>query len=228
MRFHSPSPGRATLPSAGSTRGHRPVDADEELHGIARPLEILIAASILAATLPILLMAMAAIKIENPRAPVIFRQTRHGYKGTPFTIYKLRTMIPNAEAVKASLVEQSVDKGPGFKIDKDPRITSVGRVLRRLYVDEIPQLLNVLGGSMALVGPRPNSYAPSVYKPWQRIRLAVKPGLTGPWQVAKDKPLDFDDRCRMDIAYLNHKSGYTDLKLIMQTAAMLLLRPMGQ
>ena len=176
---------------------------------------------------PILLVAMLAVKIENPRADVLFKQTRYGYRGRPFSILKLRTMVPNAEELKAKFADLSADAGPGFKIENDPRITPVGHILRKLYIDELPQLINVLRDEMSIVGPRANSFNPKTYMPWQRIRLDVKPGITGPWQIARNKPASFDDRCRMDIDYLATKCLRTDMLIVAATAVMILTRPSG-
>jgi lipopolysaccharide/colanic/teichoic acid biosynthesis glycosyltransferase len=179
-------------------------------------------------TAPILFLAILAIKIENPHAPVFFRQTRYGYMGRPFTMYKLRTMVPEAEKLKSDFIALSEDKGPGFKLEHDPRVTNIGRAFRKFYIDEIPQFLNVVRGDMSLVGPRANSYSPESYEPWQRIRLAVKPGLTGSWQVARNKPTRFDDRCRMDIDYLNRKSLFVDTILMVRTGVMIMTGATGK
>jgi len=168
-------------------------------------------------SLPVLAIAALAIKLENPRAGVLFRQARFGYRGQKFMILKLRTMVPDAELRKSELISLSVDKGPGFKIVDDPRITPVGRFLRRTHIDEIPQFINVLRGDMSIVGPRPNSYDPEVYEPWQKIRLIVKPGLTGPWQIARVKPLNFEDRCVMDFRYIESKSFGLDVGIVLLT-----------
>lgn len=198
-------------------------------HGpeVSRVLDLFLAILLLIVALPVLAIAALALKLEAPGAPVLFRQTRYGYAGQPFTIIKLRTMVPNAEALKASLVTLSQDKGPGFKLDHDPRVTRVGAILRRVYIDEIPQFVNVIRGDMAIVGPRANSYAPAGYEPWQRIRLIVKPGITGTWQVAKLKPVSFDDRCLMDLDYVRRKAVAVDLGIIMQTVVMILTRASG-
>ncbi|SCY71574.1 sugar transferase [Microvirga guangxiensis] len=190
-------------------------------------LDFLLALLMLIAIAPILIAAIAAVKLHDRRSPVFFKQTRYGLNGRPFTIIKLRTMVPNAEQMKSSLADLSEDKGPGFKIQKDPRITPVGSVLRKYYIDEIPQLYNVLRGEMALVGPRANSYNPSTYAPWQRRRLLVKPGITGTWQIARDKPTDFDKRCQMDIEYVQQQSLRKDIAILVATVVMLVIRPSG-
>lgn len=177
--------------------------------------------------LPGLLLLALVVKIDDPRAPVIFRQTRYGQGGKPFSLLKIRTMVPGAEGMKDKVIALSQDKGAGFKIANDPRITRPGRWIRKLYLDELPQLLNVLMGDMSLVGPRANSYAPETYEPWQRKRLAVKPGLTGSWQVMTDKPQDFAERCRIDIAYIQDKSLGGDMVILFKTAIVCFLRQTG-
>lgn len=194
---------------------------------VRQSIDICLAIAMLIAVAPILIAAIIAIKLNDRRSPVLFKQTRYGLNGRPFTIIKLRTMVPYAEQMKASLVDLSEDKGPGFKIQYDPRITPVGSVLRKYYIDEIPQLFNVLRGEMALVGPRANSYDPSTYAPWQRRRLLVKPGITGTWQIARDKPTNFDQRCQMDIEYIQQQSLLKDLSILMFTAVMLVTRASG-
>ncbi len=190
-------------------------------------LDICLAVVMLIAVAPILIAAIVAIKLHDRRSPAFFKQTRYGLNGRPFTIIKLRTMIPNAEQMKGTLSELSEDKGPGFKIQKDPRVTPVGSVLRKYYIDELPQLYNVVRGEMALVGPRANSYDPSTYAPWQRRRLLVKPGITGTWQIARNKPTDFDQRCQMDIEYIQQQSLRKDIAILVSTVVMLVMRPSG-
>jgi lipopolysaccharide/colanic/teichoic acid biosynthesis glycosyltransferase len=190
-------------------------------------IDLCLALIMLIAVAPILIAAIMAIKLNDRRSPVLFRQTRYGLNGQPFTILKLRTMVPSAEEMKSSLAELSEDKGPGFKIQHDPRITPVGAVLRKYYVDEIPQLYNVIRGEMALVGPRANSYDPATYASWQRRRLLVKPGITGTWQIAREKPTDFDQRCQMDIEYIQQQSLLKDLSILVSTAVMVVTRASG-
>lgn len=189
-----------------------------------RLFDLVVTALLLPIVVPAILIAAAAIKISDPKAPAFFSQVRYGLKGTPFKIYKLRTMVPNAEALKADLIELSADKGQGFKIERDPRITKIGHILRKTYFDELPQFLNVLKGDMSVVGPRANSYHPSTYEPWQHRRLDVKPGLTGDWQVSRDKSYDFADRCKIDNEYVDQKTVLGDLILIFKTAQVVISR----
>ena len=181
----------------------------------------------LPAMLPLIVSCWLMIKLSAPRESAIFKQTRYGKGGRPFVIYKFRTMVPNAEALKSALIELSVDKGPGFKIVNDPRVTPIGKFLRKSHLDELPQLFNVLKGEMSLVGPRANSYSPDHYEPWQLRRLSVKPGVTGTWQIARIKPEGFVERCKMDIAYIENKSALGDLAILFKTVFVCLIRRPG-
>jgi len=189
-----------------------------------RAFDLVVTVLLLPIVLPAILLAAAAIKLSDRKAPAFFSQTRYGLNGKPFKIYKLRTMVPNAEALKKDLLEMSSDKGQGFKIEHDPRITKIGAALRKSYFDELPQFLNVLQGDMSVVGPRANSYHPSTYEPWQLKRLQVKPGLTGDWQVTRAKSYDFNERCKIDVAYVDQKTILGDIVLIFKTAKVVLVR----
>lgn len=189
-----------------------------------RLFDLAVTVMLLPIVVPAILVAAAAIKISDPKAPAFFSQTRYGLKGVPFRIFKLRTMVPNAEALKADLLELSDDKGQGFKIERDPRITKIGHILRKTYFDELPQFLNVLKGDMSVVGPRANSYHPKTYEAWQLKRLDVKPGLTGDWQVSRAKSYDFVDRCKIDNEYVEQKTVLGDVILILKTAQVVISR----
>ena len=168
--------------------------------------------------LPMAVVA-AVIKFSSP-GPVFFRQLRSGLNGSPFTIYKFRTMVTNAEQIKHELEAMNEMRGPVFKITKDPRITPLGKWLRKFSVDELPQLFNVLRGDMSLVGPRPlpvnevrrfNDLA-------HRRRLSVKPGLTCLWQVSgRNQILDFKDWVRLDLEYIDNWSLWLDFKILLRT-----------
>ena len=181
--------------------------------------------------LPFVVIAMLAvavvIKLDDPSAPVLFRQRRYGLNGKPFNILKFRTMVPNAEALKATLLSQSEDQGAGFKLENDPRVTRPGRLLRKTYLDELPQIWNVLRGEMAFVGPRANSFPPEKLESWQRRRLAVLPGITGSWQVMTNKPTEFVTRCLIDIEYIAAKSLRGDCGILLRTVQVALLRKTG-
>src|SRR6266516_5551544 len=157
------------------------------------------------------------IRITSPGAPVVFKQLRTGKGGRRFYMYKFRTMVPNAEELKSKYAHLNELQCPDFKITNDPRITPIGKFLRKTSLDEIPQLFNVLKGEMSLVGPRPTSFGPETYKLWHTSRLDVTPGLTGLWQIIGRAQLEFDDRLRLDIAYIDHASLWLDINILFRT-----------
>ncbi|SRR6266536_1585378 len=157
------------------------------------------------------------IRITSPCAPVVFKQLRTGKGGRRFYMYKFRTMVPNAEELKSKYAHLNELQWPDFKITNDPRITPIGKFLRKTSLDEIPQLFNVLKGEMSLVGPRPTSFGPETYKLWHTSRLDVTPGLTGLWQIIGRAQLEFDDRLRLDIAYIEHASLWLDINILFRT-----------
>jgi len=167
--------------------------------------------------LPLVLLIALLIKLESPGGPTVFAQYRTGKNGRRFKIYKFRTMVPNAEQLKQQLAHLNELQWPDFKITNDPRVTQVGRILRKTSLDELPQLFNVLKGNMSLVGPRPTSFAASTYKLWQTERLDVLPGLTGLWQIYGRGKTEFDDRLRLDIAYIEHRCMALDIALLFRT-----------
>ena len=205
------------------------LDAVESL--LARPLplwkrfiDILIAGSALLALAP--LMAIITVMIRRSSdGPIMFGQWRAGLGGRPFWIYKFRTMVPDAEGLKASLRSKSEQDGPAFKMKHDPRITPIGRLLRTTSLDELPQLWNVLKGDMSLVGPRPLPLDESAAcKQWQKRRLDLTPGLTCIWQVKGRSRVTFTEWMRMDLAYARTRSLISDLKIILSTIPSVLLR----
>lgn len=157
------------------------------------------------------------IRITSPGAPAVFAQLRTGKGGRRFYMYKFRTMVPNAEELKSAYAHLNELQWPDFKITNDPRITPVGKFLRKTSLDEIPQLFNVLKGEMSLVGPRPTSFGPETYKLWHTSRLDVMPGLTGLWQIVGRAQLEFDDRLRLDIAYIGRASLWLDINILFRT-----------
>jgi lipopolysaccharide/colanic/teichoic acid biosynthesis glycosyltransferase len=171
--------------------------------------------------MPLLIVAIGAcaiaIKLDSP-GPIFFTQERTGRHGRRFRMYKFRTMVTNAEELKASLQHLSIVPAPDFKIIDDPRITRVGRFLRRTSLDELPQVLNVLRGEMSLVGPRPTSFSSTTYDLWHTERLEVLPGVTGLWQVIGRNEATFDERLRLDIAYIDRMSFGLDLWILVRTA----------
>jgi len=176
---------------------------------------------------PVIVLAAIAIKL-NSKGPVFFRQMRTGQYGNAFPIYKLRTMVVEAEELKSKLQERNERDGPAFKIKNDPRVTKVGKFLRATGIDELPQLWNILTGSMAIVGPRPlpcNEDAEC--KVWQRRRLDTKPGLTCTWQISKSREVPFDEWMRMDLNYSNRRSFRADVGLVCQTVMAVLKGRVG-
>lgn len=192
-------------------------------HAVAkRAFDICVASLILILTLPIMLVSMALIKLTS-RGPVLFKQVRVGKNDQRFEIVKLRTMTPDAEERKAELAAQNEFDGPLFKIANDPRVTAVGRVLRKLSIDELPQLLCVLGGTMSMVGPRPA--LPDEVREWDdeiRERLRVLPGLTGLWQVSGRSDSSFDEYKRLDLYYVDNWSLAHDLIICLRTVPVVL------
>lgn len=172
---------------------------------------------------PLLLLAALAIKLTS-RGPVLFWQARSGLGGRPFLMVKFRTMAVDAAARQAELRQSSEQDGPAFKLKRDPRVTWLGRWLRKTSIDELPQLWNVLKGEMTLVGPRPLPCDETdACQPWQRRRLAVTPGLTCFWQVDGRSQISFDDWMRSDLRYVRRRSLWTDLRLILRTVPAVLL-----
>ena len=166
---------------------------------------------------PLLLVIGIIIKVTSPGAPVLFTQFRTGKNGKRFSMYKFRSMVPNAEALKEKYAHLNELQWPDFKITNDPRITKIGRVLRKTSLDELPQLINVLKGDMSLVGPRPTSFGAETYKLWHTERLDVTPGLTGLWQIIGRASMEFDDRLRLDIAYIERRSLWMDINILFFT-----------
>jgi len=182
-----------------------------------RLLDILGATAAIVIAAPIMVVAVIAVRLETP-GPVFFRQYRLGRNGRPFLLYKIRSMTASAPDIRDSLEDDNEASGPVFKIKADPRITRVGRVLRKYSIDEMPQLFHVLFGQMSLVGPRPPIPAEvERYEPWQTERLAVKPGLTCIWQVSGRSDIGSDEWIRMDIEYVRNRNLWLDIKLLLLT-----------
>jgi exopolysaccharide biosynthesis polyprenyl glycosylphosphotransferase len=182
-----------------------------------RGLDLVGGLFLLVVSIPLLAAIALAVRLTSP-GPVLFSQPRIGLGGRPFRVYKFRTMVPGADAVKIDL--RSDADGPMFKMRDDPRVTSVGRLLRRTSLDELPQLLNVLNGTMSLVGPRPFVAEESDrFEGWTRRRFDVKPGMTGAWQVSGRSDLPFEELRQLDYAYASSWSLWWDLQLLWQTPA---------
>jgi len=181
-----------------------------------RALDITIVVVTAPLTLPLLLLTALLVRLDSS-GPVVFTQDRTGLHGSRFRMYKFRTMVENAEELKASLAHLNILPAPDFKIPDDPRITRVGRVLRKTSLDELPQMINVVRGEMSIVGPRPTSFSVDTYRLWHTERLEVTPGLTGLWQVMARGESSFDERLRLDIEYIDRVSPLLDLQIIWLT-----------
>jgi exopolysaccharide biosynthesis polyprenyl glycosylphosphotransferase len=184
---------------------------------VKRGFDLFVSAIVAVVGLPIWLLIALAIKLES-RGPVLYRDRRVGLNERKFDMLKFRTMRADAEALQAQLEKENEAEGALFKIRDDPRVTGVGRFLRRFSIDEIPQVLNVLRGEMSLVGPRPlpvRDY--ELLEPWHRKRYLVLPGMTGLWQIAGRSSLGFDDLVRLDFYYLEHWSIWLDISILLKT-----------
>ena len=171
---------------------------------------------------PLLLLIAALIKLESKGA-AIFSQYRIGHKGKKFKMYKFRSMVEDAELLKKNLVEKNEMSGPMFKMKRDPRVTKIGKFIRKTSIDEIPQLLNVLKGEMSLVGPRPSLESEvNDFEKWMLKRLDVKPGLTCYWQVSGRNDIGFEQWMNLDIKYVDERGIFVDIKLIFKTIFLLL------
>ena len=190
---------------------------------LKRGLDLLLATMALLVLFPIMAITALAIKLESP-GPIIFRQTRVGKWGKTFTCYKFRSMCMDAEARKPALIQQNEVDGPIFKMQTDPRVTRVGRIIRKLSIDELPQLFNVFKGDMSLVGPRPPvPHEVNQYKFDHLRRLDAMPGLTGLQQVSGRSDLPFDRWVELDLQYISQQSLRKDLEILLKTIPAVLL-----
>lgn len=193
-----------------------------EYYFFKRTMDILCSLTGLIFLLPIFSIIGVIIKLES-KGPIFFSQERIGKNGEVFKMYKFRSMVINAEELKEKLHSKNEMSGPMFKMKNDPRVTRVGRFIRKTSIDELPQLFNVLKGEMSLVGPRP-SLPKEVMKfdDWMMTRLEVKPGLTCYWQVSGRNDIDFEDWMKLDIKYVHNRCILVDIKLILKTFFVLL------
>jgi lipopolysaccharide/colanic/teichoic acid biosynthesis glycosyltransferase len=229
--FYDPSAPRREFQTFGSrvSGGRLPVRPMQPLFVRPVPLwkraiDIAGALAGLIVSAPILLGAMALVRLVSP-GPAIFRQERTGLGGARFTMYKLRTMTPDAEARRADLLDRSKLGGPAFKIADDPRVIPFGHFLRSTSIDELPQFWNVLKGDMSLVGPRPlPCHESDACLPWQLARLDVTPGMTGLWQVSGRSNISFAPWVRLDLLYARTRSPLLDLALLARTIPAVLFR----
>ena len=194
-----------------------PVHHDPLALAVKRAVDVLGASLGLLLAAPVLLAAAAAIKLSSP-GPVLFRQVRCGLHGRRFEMRKLRTMVHDAELRRGELAHLNEMDGPVFKVKDDPRVTEVGRLLRRFSLDELPQLFDVLRGHMSLVGPRPSLPSEvAEYQTFERRRLSMRPGLTCLWQVSGRNEIGFDDWVRLDLEYIDTWSLTGDVRLLLHT-----------
>ena len=230
FRARSEALNGALLPNAPAIRGL----ADEQPAALTsvrkRAMDVIVALGLLVIFLPVWLVCSVVIKLTSS-GPVIFRQERVGAGGKPFVVFKFRTMRANnsddthrAFAAHYILGSLTLKDGAAYKIPRDARVTRIGRVMRKLSIDELPQLLNVLQGQMSIVGPRPPlAYEVEKYETWQLARLAVRPGITGLWQVSGRNRLSFAEMCRLDIDYINSWSLRRDLSIMVRTPWVMLV-----
>ena len=184
---------------------------------LKRLIDVIVALVAIVALAPLFIVVALAIRLEST-GPIVYRQTRVGRGGRVFHIYKFRSMRRDAEQLLGDLRHRNEAPGPLFKIRDDPRVTGVGRLIRRTSVDELPQLLNVLEGTMSLVGPRPPlPKEVELYEKWQLRRLEAVPGITGLWQISGRSNLSFLDMVNLDLYYIDNWSLSLDLKVLMQT-----------
>jgi len=190
---------------------------------IKRILDILLSFILLVVLAPLFGVVALLIKFSSD-GPVLFRQERIGLNKRRFQIFKFRTMVPNAEKMIAALEEQNESSGPVFKMRKDPRITRIGKILRRTSIDELPQLFNVLKGDMSLVGPRPLTVRDyeGFSEDWQRRRFSVRPGITCLWQVNGRSSIPFEQWMKLDLQYLDEWSLWLDVKILARTVSAVL------
>ncbi|WP_273833218.1 sugar transferase [Guptibacillus sedimenti] len=189
---------------------------------LKRLVDILGAASGILLLAPIYIIVAMLIKVEDSQGPVLFKQKRIGKNGKEFNMYKFRSMVSNAEELLIDLLEQNESTGAMFKMKKDPRITKVGRFIRKTSIDELPQLWNVLKGEMSLVGPRPPlPREVAQYTEYDRNRLLVVPGCTGLWQVSGRSDIGFQEMVELDLLYIKNRSLYFDIKIMFKTIGVL-------
>lgn len=213
------APSRVTVGQLGrfATLRVEPKRHGRVAHWAKRAFDVAFSGLTILVTLPLLAIIAAAIRLDSP-GPVFYRQSRLGRQGRQFEIWKFRSMIIDADQLVIDLTDENSADGPLFKIRHDPRVTRVGRLLRRWSLDELPQLLNVLRGDMSLVGPRPalpseaDGWSPELFD-----RLLVRPGLTGPWQVSGRSDASFEEYSRLDLYYVDNWSMTLDLEILART-----------
>jgi lipopolysaccharide/colanic/teichoic acid biosynthesis glycosyltransferase len=206
-------------------RAHHPLLPSSVYLFLKRVFDLAITLITLPVWMPLLGLCALLIKLDSPEGPAFFTQMRTGKGGRRFKMHKFRTMVEDAEGLKADFAHLNELRWPDFKIKNDPRITRVGSVLRKVSIDELPQLINVLKGEMSLVGPRPTSFTPDTYRLWQTERLDVMPGITGLWQLVRHGGTEFDDRLRLDILYIDQRSLFVDFYILVHTIVKIIKYP---
>ena len=197
---------------------------NEALMLVRRMLDVVLASLILLIFGPLFMIPTALLIKLTSRGPVLFKQTRCGLNGRQFVMYKFRSMVDNAEQMRVELEALNEMDGPVFKSSRDPRVTIVGKIIRRRSIDELPQLFNVLRGDMSLVGPRPPlPQEVTRYQRWQRRRLSMKPGMTCLWQVSGRNEVSFEDWMKLDLTYIDNWSLLLDLKILLKTVPVVLI-----
>lgn len=226
MATHQDAGGAGASPVLDVGSAHAQFEIRENLiyRTTKRLFDIVVGFLILILLLPIIPVIALMIRLDTP-GPVFFKQNRVGKDGRIFKFYKFRSMLREAEGQQKTVQEFNEKDGPIFKIRSDPRITDVGRFLRRSSLDEIPQILNVLKGDMSLVGPRPPLPGEvQHYRPWHRKRLEVMPGITCLWQISGRSHISFDEWMRLDMEYLKNRSFKTDLMIFLKTIPAVIAR----
>ncbi|WP_434738293.1 sugar transferase [Paenibacillus lautus] len=193
-------------------------------HVIKRAMDLIFAIIGLVMLIPVFIIVSVSIKLEDPKGSVFFCQTRIGKDEKPFRMYKFRSMVSNAEELLEKLLEQNEISGAMFKMKEDPRITNIGKFIRKTSIDELPQLWNVVRGEMSLVGPRPAlPREVNQYSTFEKLRLQVTPGCTGLWQVSGRNNLSFQEMLKLDLEYIQQRNLWLDVKLILRTVKIILL-----
>jgi lipopolysaccharide/colanic/teichoic acid biosynthesis glycosyltransferase len=198
----------------------RPRDFASDALFVKRMMDIVISGALLVLLAPLFAIIALAIKLTTPHLPLFYPWEVVGFKGRRFTGYKFSTMVADADARRSELIAQNEMQGPVFKIRNDPRVTPVGRILRKFSLNELPQLWSVLKGDMSLVGPRPAfPHELEGYEMWHKRKLCVRPGMTCLWQVrGRNKISRFDDWVRMDLEYIDNWTLWLDVKILVRTA----------
>lgn len=219
--IRSTSSSSTTLPQSGQTTQH---NYHQSLSWfVKRAIDCIGAIVGMLLISPLLLTVMVLIKLDS-KGPIFYKQERVGYQGKKFYMYKFRSMRPNADAEVEKLRAQNEDNAVMFKMKDDPRITNIGKFIRRYSIDELPQLINVVTGDMSLVGPRPPIPRElSEYEPWHFVRFLTVPGMTGHWQVSgRSNIQDFDDVVRLDYEYINQWNLLFDIRILFKTIPVVL------